>query len=91
MIIIKYGGSIVNPDGKYSDAAIDRLVSIIEENSDEKDAQDLYKKLGNVIIPMFYKNREQWLNIMQYCIAFNASFFNTHRMVHEYVLNAYFE
>ena len=35
MIIIKYGGSIVNPDGKYSDAAIDRLVSIIEENSDE--------------------------------------------------------
>ena len=63
----------------------------IEENSDEKDAQDLYKKLENIIIPMFYKEKEQWLNIMQYCIAFNASFFNTHRMVHEYVLNAYLE
>jgi len=61
----------------------------VEENCDEKDAQDLYKKLENIIIPMFYKDRDQWLNIMQYCIAFNASFFNTNRMVHEYVLNAY--
>jgi len=63
----------------------------IEENSIEKDAQDLYKKLENIIIPMFYRDREQWLNIMRYCVAFNASFFNTHRMVHEYVLNAYLE
>ena len=63
----------------------------IEENSSEKDAQDLYKKLENIIIPMFYRDREQWLNIMRYCVAFNASFFNTHRMVHEYVLNAYLE
>ena len=63
----------------------------IEENSIEKDVQDLYKKLENIIIPMFYRDREQWLNIMRYCVAFNASFFNTHRMVHEYVLNAYLE
>ena len=62
-----------------------------EENSDIKDAEDLYIKLQNIIIPMFYKDREQWLNIMQYSIAFNASFFNTHRMVHQYVLNAYLD
>ncbi|MFH2069698.1 MAG: alpha-glucan family phosphorylase [Elusimicrobiota bacterium] len=64
---------------------------LIEEYSDEKDARDLYNKLENIIIPMFYKERERWLNIMQYSIAFNASFFNTHRMVHEYVLNAYLD
>jgi len=27
---------------------------------------------------------------MKHAIAFNASFFNTHRMVQEYVMNAYF-
>jgi len=64
---------------------------LAEENSDKKDAEDLYAKLENIIIPMFYKYREQWLNIMQYSIAFNASFFNTHRMVHQYVLNAYLD
>lgn len=63
----------------------------VEENPDQKDAEDLYNKLENIIMPIFYDKREQWVNIMQYSIAFNASFFNTHRMVHEYVLNAYME
>ncbi len=31
MIIIKYGGSIINPDGFYDQGAIDKLVSIIKE------------------------------------------------------------
>ena len=60
------------------------------ENSNEEDAKDLYDKLENKIIPKYYNNREQWINIMKHSIAFNASFFNTHRMMHQYVLNAYF-
>ncbi len=35
MIIVKYGGSIINPDGLYSDSAIDKLFSIVESRKDE--------------------------------------------------------
>ncbi|MFH1260210.1 MAG: alpha-glucan family phosphorylase [Elusimicrobiota bacterium] len=53
------------------------------------DALELYDKLENIIVPMFYKNREKWIEVMQHSIAINASFFNTHRMTQQYVLNAY--
>lgn len=36
-------------------------------------------------------NRDAWTDIMRHTIAMNASFFNTHRMVLQYVLNAYLE
>ncbi len=59
------------------------------ENIDEKDARSLYEKLEGIIIPTFYNNRQIWIDIMRRSIAINASFFNTHRMVQQYVLNAY--
>ena len=64
--------------------------SIQSQNTDSaQDAYDLYQKLENIIIPMFYKERDKWLEVMRHAIALNASFFNTQRMVQEYVLNAY--
>jgi starch phosphorylase len=54
-----------------------------------RDAQELYHKLRTVIVPMFYRDRDRWLDIMRQTIAFNASFFNTHRMVQQYAANAY--
>jgi starch phosphorylase len=63
----------------------------MRENKDDLDAESLYDKLEYVIIPTYYQNREDWINIMAHCIAINGSFFNTHRMVQQYVLNAYFE
>jgi starch phosphorylase len=59
------------------------------ESSDQEEAASLYDKLQNIVIPVYYKNRGKWINIMRHCIAINASFFNTHRMVLQYVLNAY--
>ncbi|MBF0590983.1 MAG: alpha-glucan family phosphorylase [Nitrospirae bacterium] len=53
------------------------------------DVEDLYNKLENVIIPTFYNNRQQWLNIMADTIAKNAYYFNTHRMMRRYVTEAY--
>ena len=53
------------------------------------DAEDLYQKLKKAIAPMFYQERERWVDIMRHAIALNASFFNTHRMVQQYVTNAY--
>ncbi len=54
-----------------------------------RDAQELYHKLRTVIVPMFYQDRERWVDIMRQTIAFNASFFNTHRMVQQYTAQAY--
>ncbi len=59
------------------------------ESNDDKDAQALYDKLEKIIIDKYYYQRTHWIDIMRRCIAINASFFNTHRMVQQYVLNAY--
>ena len=59
------------------------------EEDDEREAQEIYDKLEDIILPMYYENRGGWLGMMQHCIALNASFFNTQRMVQQYVLNAY--
>ena len=60
------------------------------ESNYEEEKEDLYSKLEYVIVPRYYKEREKWINMMKHSIAINASFFNTHRMVQQYVLNAYF-
>ena len=54
------------------------------------DAESLYQKLELVVLPMFYRHREQFLDLMRHSIALNGSYFNTQRMVLQYVLKAYF-
>ena len=60
-----------------------------QEGSGAQDARELYDKLRGVIAPLFYQDRARWSEIMRSTIAFNASFFNTHRMVQQYTANAY--
>ncbi len=54
------------------------------------DAASLYDQLEKVIIPLFYGDRSQFIPIMRSAIALNGSFFNTQRMVLQYVSSAYF-
>ncbi len=54
------------------------------------DAAALYDKLDKVIIPLYTKNRQGFIDVMSHAIALNGSFFNTQRMVLEYTLKAYF-
>lgn len=68
----------------------ERSTGKTEESDDSKDAKALYDKLENVIIPLFYNNRSRFIHIMRHVIALNGSFFNTQRMLQQYVLNAYF-
>jgi starch phosphorylase len=58
---------------------------------DAAHAEALYAKLENVILPCFYGEPEHFLQIMRSTIALNASFFNTQRMLVEYLYEAYFE
>ena len=53
------------------------------------EAESLYWKLENVILPMFYKEPSAYVQIMQHAIAINGSFFNTQRMVQQYITDAY--
>jgi glycogen phosphorylase len=53
------------------------------------DAESLYSKLESVILPMFYEDRNRYLSVMQHAIAMNGSFFNTQRMVQQYITDAY--
>jgi starch phosphorylase len=55
-----------------------------------QDAMALFDKLQNTIIPLYYNQPEQFRCIMSHCIALNGSFFNTQRMMQQYVLKAYF-
>jgi starch phosphorylase len=53
------------------------------------EAQSLYAKLEDVILPMYYSDRAKFLEVMQHAIAINGSFFNTQRMVQQYITDAY--
>jgi starch phosphorylase len=55
-----------------------------------RDAASLYDKLENTVIPSFYRDRDRFLDVMLHAAALNGSFFNTQRMMQQYVLNAYF-
>ena len=47
-------------------------------------------RLERAIIPTFYQDRDRFVEMMRHCIALNGSFFNTHRMIQQYILKAYF-
>jgi starch phosphorylase len=65
------------------------MEGITKAVNDSNDATSLYQKLSQ-IMQMYYKDRVRYIDVMQHAIALNGSFFNTHRMLQQYVLNAYF-
>jgi starch phosphorylase len=60
------------------------------QNDTQGDAASLYQKLEHVVIPAYYHDRGRFAEVMRHAIALNGSFFNTQRMIQQYVLKAYF-
>lgn len=60
-----------------------------DNNMNKTDADDLYYKLENMIIPTYYNDRKAWIRMMQNAIGKNAYYFNSHRMMRRYVTEAY--
>ena len=58
-------------------------------DSRASDADSMYRKLQDTIVPLYYRNRDRWIDVMRNAIALNGSFFNTERMIDEYVRKAY--
>lgn len=55
------------------------------------EASSLYEKLEEKILPLYYRQRDRYIEVMRHCISLNGSFFNTQRMLQQYVLKAYFD
>lgn len=70
----------IDSDGGKGAVADDRTV----------DANSLYSKLEAVILPLYYREQDRFIDVMRHAIALNGSFFNTERMVDQYVRKAYF-
>jgi starch phosphorylase len=59
------------------------------ETNIEREVTSLYEKLEQVIVPMYYERPNQFASIMRSAIALNGSYFNTQRMLTQYLHNAY--
>lgn len=55
---------------------------------DDEDADAMYCVLQDDVLPA-WRDTARWADIMRSTIAINASFFNTSRVLHEYVVRAY--
>ncbi len=53
------------------------------------EALAMYDKLERVIVPLFYGRPAAFAEVMRSAIALNGSFFNTERMMEQYLANAY--
>ncbi len=71
------GWSLGDPDGGGGDPA--------------RDADSLYGKLEYDVMPCYYGDRRCYLDVMRQAIALNGSFFNTQRMIQQYVVRAYLD
>jgi len=60
-----------------------------EQETRKRELSDLYNKLEYLIIPKFYQQRDDWINMMNNSIGKVAYYFNTHRMMRSYATDAY--
>ena len=85
-------------DGWWAEGWIENLTgwaigphSLESDNAETtlKEAEDLYNKLEYVITPIFYDRRDEWVKLMKNSIGKIAYYFNSHRMMRRYVIDAY--
>ncbi|MBI4218709.1 MAG: alpha-glucan family phosphorylase [Chloroflexi bacterium] len=82
-------------DGWWIEGHVEGITgwSIAEPWDDPHDYQrelaSLYDKLEFLILPAYYRRPREWAATMRSAIVLNGSFFNAHRMLSQYVENAY--
>ncbi len=60
-----------------------------ERERKKREIADLYNKMEYLIIPKFYEQRDDWINMMKNSIGKIAYYFNSHRMMRSYATDAY--
>jgi len=77
-------------DGWWVEGCIEGITGwAINDDTTPAEAEALYIKLEQVVLPLYYEDRARWIAVMKGAIAKNASFFNSHRMMRRYVSEAY--
>ena len=49
-----------------------------------EDAEDLYRKLEEAVLPLYYEDRPRWIWMMKQAISKIGSYFNSTRMMRRY-------
>lgn len=60
-----------------------------DPSSDQRFMNALYDKLSKSVMPCYYRDRNRFISLMRNAIALNGSYFNTHRMLSQYLTHAY--
>lgn len=82
-------------DGWWAEAHIEGVTGWAIGNGEsgptthDRDADDLYRKLEDVVLPLYYDDRPQWTWMMQQSISKIGSYFNSTRMMRRYATEAY--
>ena len=81
-------------DGWWAEASIEGVtgwaIGTGQDNvTTAGDAEDFYRKLDTVVLPLYYENRPQWIWMMKQSISKIGAFFNSERMMRRYVTEAY--
>ena len=61
----------------------------VTEGDNAREVESLYAKLARTIVPLFYGDPAEYARVMRTTIALNGSFFNSQRMMQQYLDNAY--
>jgi starch phosphorylase len=69
-------------------AATESNLDAVDESLD---LNDLYDKLEKKLLPLYYAQDDHagWIKVMKGAVGKNACYFNTHRMMRQYVTEAY--
>ncbi len=55
----------------------------------DNDAADLYRKLEDIVLPLYYDDRARWIWMMKQSISKIGPYFNSTRMMRRYATEAY--
>ena len=79
-------------DGWWIEGCIEGFTgwAIEDRETAAEESASLYQKLEEKILPLYYSKPEEWHRVMRNSIALNGSFFNTNRMLQQYIQNAYY-
>jgi starch phosphorylase len=82
-------------DGWWVEACIEGVTGWAIGNDDRgsgkhgDDAANLYRKLEDVVLPLYYDDRPRWIWMMKQAISKIGSYFNSTRMMRRYATEAY--
>ncbi len=79
-------------DGWWIEGCIEGFTgwAIPDRDIQDQEVEGLYERLESTILPLYYRQPADWRKLMRSTIALNGGFFNTQRMLQQYIADAYF-